>query len=658
MEKGVSYIKRSFDDYKASLREFTETYYPDISKDFDDASVGAWLIDLIASVSDNLSYHTDRVYNETTMDAQQLSSVMALARSNGVKIPGPKGAIAEVEFTCQLPPSPDDIGPDYTYAPYIKRDTQISSSNQVFELMNDVDFNKQFDIAGVSNRIEIPITNSNETIVAYQVSKKVMAIAGESKIQTITVNREDIKPFLSVTIADTNVMGVEGIVVIDGASGDYIPNINEFYNHNEFVHADNSPSQKNTWNFFEVNSLIEQFRWADKSNTDGTPIIYEYSEKIVDDSGKTYYAEVSCVTKGEWKPIKQKFITEFNDKGYLKVTFGQGAYSEEVPAGATDFAKNQISKIINNSSLGILPKSDTKMHILYRRGGGVSSNVAVNTINNIVFLDATFGNNVNSQKLSQVRNTLSVTNTTPSVYGKEMPTIEEIKNFIKYNTMAQERCVTLKDYENRIMMLPSKYGTPFRTGVAEENNKIVIYLLGINSEGKLSDTLPSVVISNLSDYLSEYRMINDFIEIKSGKIINLSFEVDLYIDKAYNVACVITNVSNVIKEYMDINKHKMGEDIYIGDLSKEISKVDGVINMIEIRAYNEFGDEYAKTRSTQSPYIAQDCYNEGGSEESDDTKVRIDLSSAEYILKPDVDSMFEIKYPTLNADIRIFPKTR
>ena len=76
-------------------------------------------------------------------------------------------------------------------------------------------------------------------------------------------------------------------------------------------------------------------------------------------------------------------------------------------------------------------------------------------------------------------------------------------------------------------------------------------------------------------------MINDFIEIKSGRIVNLQFEIDLFVDKNYNTSDVLTNVINAVKKYMDINRLQMGDDIFVGDIEKEISKVDGVLNLIE-----------------------------------------------------------------------------
>ena len=134
MEKGISYLNRTFDDYRESLRDFSRKYYPDMATDYSDASVGSWLIDINADVADNLSYHIDRVYQETSIDsAQEPGSVYNIARSNGVKVPGPKGAMAEVRFTCNVPVDGDTYAKNYL--PVIKRGTMVNSSSQVFEVM-------------------------------------------------------------------------------------------------------------------------------------------------------------------------------------------------------------------------------------------------------------------------------------------------------------------------------------------------------------------------------------------------------------------------------------------------------------------------------------------------------------------------------------------
>ena len=661
-EKKISYLSRTFDDYRESLIEFAKQYYPSIADKFDDASIGSFLIDLVAAVADNLSFHIDRVYQETNLDsAQERSSIMSIARSNGLKICGPKASIAEEEFSCYLPvvttyPNVSStVGmPNWAFAPVIKRGTKLAAGSQFFEILEDVDFNEQLDENGVSNREIYPQKDGNGRITRYLIKKYNTVYAGESKVYRQVVSSNDVKPFMEVILPDTDIMSVESIIFKDGTSYASDPIMSEFLNPNEYVPAISSPAGNDTYRFFEVNSLAEQYRWGDDISTTrpgnqnvGQTTSYEYGyyNQEADTIVPTY-----SITKGQWIPLTQKFITEYTDNGYLKIIFGCGETAGQMvdySDAKRDFSKYQMSRMIRNNFLGKLPKPGWTMYVLYRVGGGETSNVAKGRINQFAYLDAEIGkcisNTEDADIMGAVRNSLKCTNTTPSVSGKDAPTIDEIKNMIKYNSAAQERCVTLKDYISRVQMMPAKYGAPFRIGAIEENNKIMMYLLGIDNEGKLSTIIPDQLVKNIENYLSLYRSINDFIEIKVGRIINLSFEVDIFVDKNYNANDVVRTIIETITNYMNIDKQQLGDDIYISDLEKEISKVDGMINLIDLRVYNEYGSGYSTTKASQS--TVNGTVNSNSSQ--------LDLEQSSYVLNSDSDEMFEIKYPDTDIRVRV-----
>ena len=625
MEKKISYLNRTYADYKEALIAMSEKYYPDLSTSFNDASIAAWQIDVAADIADNLSYHIDRVYQETNIDsAQERASLYAIARNNGVKIPGPKGAMAEMRITVMLPVSANT--PNYGVAPIIKRGTRFASASQQFELLTDVDFASQFDENGVSNRTVIPSLNTNGIITGYTVSKLAVVTAGETRVYRQVIHTSDIQPFMEILLPVEKVMNVESVIVVNGTGQTVSPSYGTFY----------SSGCNNATRFYEVDNLAQNWVWTEKVGTNGKAEVYQYAY-----SGLVTYA----VTKGEWKPIQHKFITEYTDKGYLKIIFGAGTEegNANIESDASPFGKWQMSRILNNSNLGVLPSPESTVFVLYRIGGGRVSNVPKGAINRVSFLNADFrGSKSNAETIIK---SLKVENTTPSVSGKDMPTEKEIKYLIKYHNAAQQRCVTVKDYIDRILMLPPKYGTPFRVGVTEENNKIMVYLLGIDSEGQLDTSLPVTLIKNIEDYLSAYRMINDYVEIKSGRIINLSFEADLIVDKNYNKADVLRSAINTIKDYMDVNKHLMGEEIYVGDLQKEIGKIDGVINLISLKVFNETGSDYSKSTVSQEVIPAE--------EEEGDGRYEVDLEATDGILYNEGDTMMEIKYPEKDIRIRI-----
>ena len=401
----------------------------------------------------------------------------------------------------------------------------------------------------------------------------------------------------------------------DGDTSTY-PSYGEFY----------GKCTENVTRFYEVDNLAQGYVWTEAENK---PL------SNIDNNG------VFSIFKGEWKSIEHKFMTEYTDKGYLKVIFGSGSGYNENLNNVSSFNKWQMSRILNNNNLGVLPSPNSTLFILYRVGGGKTSNVGKGAINKIVKLNYENGD-------AAIINSLKVENTTPSFSGKDMPSPDEMKYLIKYHKSAQERCVTVKDYIDRIIMLPAKYGVPFRVGVAEENNKIGIYIINTNERGKLTVNIPTLIIDNIVNYLSAYKMINDFVEVKQGRIINIGFDIELFIDKEYNYNDVVKMVIDTVKNYMDINKHIMGEDIYIGDILKEIGKVDGVINVSALRVYNKTGvqnnREYSYSKVNQEVEFI------------DDNTDLINLESSDWILFNDGDCMAEIKYP--EDDIKVSFKTR
>ena len=728
-ENKISYLSRTYGDYKSEILDVTKKYYGDIFDNFNDASVGSWFVDILADVADTLSYNIDRAYQETSVDsANELRSLFSIARTMGCKIPGRKAAIVEVELSCEIPlnhqgstSDGDQSQADECYCPYIRRGTLFSTGLQTFELVNDVDFSKQFDDNGLSNRQIIPTRDSNGNIVSYTYRKLAIAMAGQSKIYKKMINRSDIKPFMEVTLEDDGILGVESIIVKKGRNFVNDPAISEFFVEKEHYTVPNASSTSlsnvEVERFFEVENLAEQYRYTyeveetkyEYTNECGTIEFTQYNpvwtviDKFevventakpgdVDGDGKVSIADVSalidmllngsssstptqnlsvnshelrCVVRGKWDRLKNKFITEYTDNWALKVIFGRGIKNEygEIPEDADAFTQYMMCKMNANDYMGVLPEVGNTMYILYRVGGGAQSNIAKDTLKSIIYINMTIeGNSEDRQedavKKRRVADSLTVTNTTPSYGGKDEPSEEEIRYLIKYNNAAQNRCVTLHDYEARLMQIPAKFGCPFRCGVVEENNKVVIYTLGLDYDGKLKSELAEQVAENIKSYISNYRMINDFVEIRSGKIINLSFEAEIYVDKSYDRGDVVRRVIDTIYDYMDIRRHRMGEDIFVGDIEKEISKLDGVQNLVALRVFNEVGalNGYSDNCVTQELVSASRCSDTDDDINAQTIDNEIDLKKSDKMLFTEANSMFEIKYK--NRDIKVIVKQR
>lgn len=642
MAKKINYNARSFEDYKEQLKDFTKKYYPTIINDFNDSSIGQWFIDLNSAVADDLGFYMDRMFQETQLDqAQDRRSVLNIARTNGIKVTGKRPSIVEAQWSCYLPVDSTNgrYDPDYNYAPILSKGTQASGGGQKFELLEDLDFSQQFNRQGVSDRTFTPIKNTNGGIDGYTVTKTCVMASIETKIYKYQVNYYDVKPFMEIILPELNVIGINSIIIKEGTNTT-TPSLSEFMSDSE-----------DRW--YEVNSLIEDKIYVKdfvESKSFADKLILDMSlgaqVESVMQYGNTYYAKTEDGSKvygfipsvGKWIGVPQKFITEYTDKGYNKIIFGSSSNLLDLNDlnyyNATDFAKYQLNSIINNEFLGKLPPSNSTIYISYSVGGGVESNIAANSMTTIPLMNLSIVG-TDQTKINRVKNSITVTNTIPSVSGRDELSTDELRYLIKYNNAAQDRCVTLKDYYNKIMTMPSEFGSPFKVSVSEQNNKVLVTLLGLAYDGTLSNNISQIMIDNISEYLSEYRMLNDYVELQPGRIINLKFVVDVKINSGYQKQDVAKEIMLYIGDYMDVKKHRLGDDIYINKIKSYISGLNGVKNLIDIKVYNVYGGLYSANHTKQAIIQAQSAQNQD----------LIDLTASEGVLYADEDSMFEIKYP-------------
>jgi hypothetical protein len=602
--QGINYGYRNFADIRASLVDMARQYYPDIFNDFNDASVGMMLLELNAAVGDMLSFNTDRMFQETQIDyAQQTKSVLSMARTFGLKIPGKRPSVTIVDFSVTVPVLGDTF--DISYAPMINAGSQVTGAGKIFENMYDIDFSNPFNSNGVPNRLIIPNFNSNGTLVNYTLTKREIVTNGYTRIFKRVISISDVRPFLEVILPEDNVLSIDSIITLDGTNFTTLPTSSQFSN------------QSLKW--YEVDALAEN------------KVFVEDFNKITDNAG---------VKPGKWITVDKKFITEYTDLGFTKIIFGSGTKDT---SSLSDFDSNtplvnQIGNFINNNSLGQTPTANTTMYVKYRIGGGSDTNVGPNILKTVGLLNISV-NGTNQSINSAVKNSLVVNNSFPALGGKNAPSVDEIRYLTKYNFASQNRAVTIKDYQAIITKMPGQFGIPFRMGIMEEQNKIKVYIIGLDQNTKLSNNSTSALRDNIASYLSDYRMINDYVQITNGKIINLSFEIDLFIDKKMPQAQIMSEVINNVKTYMDINKYDMGDNVYLSPLIETINNVGGVLNVIDVRVYNKIGEGKYSLNEISQPYL-------------DSESRQIDTSD-DYTLFGEPTSMFEIRQPTTDIMVRV-----
>lgn len=601
-DRKINYFARNFLDVRTELFNFIKKYYPDIFADFNDASIGTMLVELNAAVGDMLSYHTDRMFQETQLDhAQERRSILNIARTLGLNVPGKRPSVSIVDFSVNVPVYGDTF--DIRYAPVLKYGAQVVGGGQTFETLDDIDFSEPVSSGGIPNRLVLPSFNNNGTLVGYTLVKREFVVAGSTNILKKRITNLEAIPFLEILIPDKNVLSIEQVVTLEGNDLTGNPTLAQF----------SDPNLR----WYEVESLMEN------------KIFLEDKNRASDNKG---------VIPGKWVSTSRRFIKEYTDLGFCKLTFGSGNADE---SNLQQYANNnfmlRMGDFINTTSMGEIPKVNTTMYIRYRTGGGASGNVGPNSLTSL----GTVQMNVTGptpQINQRVRNSLRVNNPVPAFGGGDAPSTEQIKKMVRYNFSSQNRAVTLKDYVVLIDKMPGKFGIPFRNNVSERQNKIEIAIIGVDSAGKLSNQSTNTLKENMASWLADYRMINDYVLIRDGKVFDLAFDIDIFIDKAFPQGQVISGVISSVKDYFNVNKWDMGDNIYLSQLIENINNVSGVLNVVDFKIYNKTGGQYS-FNSTNQGFI-------------DFTTNEIDLTE-DFALFAEYDSMFQVRFPETDIRVRV-----
>jgi hypothetical protein len=614
--KKQDYLKRDFETIRKDIESVLKVYFPNEWQDFNVASAGMALVDLLAYVSDLLSYYTDKRFNELFLDGvSERESAIRLAKTLGYKVPGVRGSSTLVDITITVPAI--STGPDTQYLPIFRPGVRFKANNQFFETFNQVDFSSDFSEGGGANRIINPIFDASQNILGYNITKREFCVAGQTNIFKRIITEEDANtPFLEIFLSETNVLEILDVIIIPGTDITVPPTYTDYKNNN--------------YKFYEVDNLAED-------------------EVFLEDTGQS----VTNFSSGKWTKVNKRFIKEFMSDGSCKITFGSGtpnvdAYQEYLNSlSVTNAGDINYQKIFDNTSLGERLPANSTLFVKYRVGGGESSNVGSNVLNSISNINAVI-NGVNAAKNDEVLSSSRGTNIIPALGGKGLPTAEEIRYSASSNFASQKRCVTLDDYISRAKQLPGKFGAPFRINGRVNDNKVQMYVLSKNGNGKLTSDASGLVKDNLSEYLRKFRMINDFIEINNAKFVNLMFEVDLFTDKSFNSNEIKLTALNELKSFFNIDNWDMGQHIYISQITDILREVPGVINVTDIRTYNLDGGNYSSTLISQAngftEFLNADSINTG-------TR-RTQINYLDNTIYSSPLSMFEVRFPEVDIKVR------
>ena len=561
----ISYTSRDYESIRLELQNYVRTYYPELIQDFNDASVFSVFLDLNAAVADNLHYHIDRSIQETVLQyAQQRSSIYNIARTYGLKIPGQRPSVSVVDFSITVPAYGDKE--DERYLGVLNRGSQVFGAGIVFENQYEIDFASPYNSQGFPNRLKIPNFDSNGNLVNYTITKREQVVNGITKVFKKVIGPADVKPFYELFLPDKNVLGITSALLKNGTNYTNTPTAAEFL------------GLANRW--YEVDALAED------------RIFIEDPTKVSDDPG---------VKVGRYLQTNNRFISEFTPEGFCKLTFGGGTTSAQDQLNAFTNLGTPINMqtLTNNFSLGSTLTPNTTLFIQYRVGGGLATNLGVNVINQVGTVSF-FVNGPSQQTNSSVINSLRCTNPIAAIGGANPPNVEEVRNYVTYNFAAQKRAVTINDYEALLRTMPSQFGAPAKVSITENNNKILINLLSYDTSGKLTPVVSNTLRQNVANYLSNYRMMNDYIVVGSAEVIDLAIDISVVLDASQNSGQIVTDVVNRISDYFNPQVRQLGQNVYLSELRSIIQNQNGVITVADIIIENKVGAQYSSSQTSMA----------------------------------------------------------
>ena len=616
LERDIRYIDRDFNTLRNSLIQYSKTYFPNTFNDFTDTSTGMLFMEMAAYVGDVLSFYLDNQIQETFIQkARQTTNLYALAYSLGYVPKITTAASVEIDFFQQVPAilSGSSYIPDFNYSLIIPENTQVTSnanSAQKFLIEDAIDFSASSSLDPTIVSV-YQISGVNPTY--FLLKKKRKAIS--ATVNTETFSFTNAIKFDTRTIRAANIIGV----------------------------LDCTDTNGNEW--YEVPNLAQENVFNSIRNTNTNDPNYNVDTEV------PYILEL--------KTVQRRFATRFMDSGSIQIQFGAGSTrstTEEIIPNPDNvglglpFEKTKLTtafspvNFVFTNTYGIAPYNTT-LSFRYLTGGGAAANVEAGSLTqiddtNIVFINP---NLPNTSLANQIFDSVASNNELAADGGMDGDTVEEIRQNSLGNFQNQLRTVTTQDYLIRTLSMPANLGViakahaePQKIGdyqAGELPTVLDLYILSYNINKNLR-TASALLKRNLQTYLSEYRMINDSINIKDAYIINIGVNFDIIVAPNFNNSETITKCIDSLTSYFSIDKWQINEPILMKDLFILLDKVQGVQTVQDVQVINLTGASLG---------YSDFAYDVAGAE-------------IDNVIYPSIDPMvFELKNPNKDIKGRVVP---
>ena len=586
----INYTSRDFESIRRDLEEFAKRYYPNTYKDFNRASFGSLMLDSVSYIGDILSFYLDYQMNETFLDsAVEYNNVVKLARQLGYKLQTSPSSYGKMTFFIEVPAGSPGLGPDPTLIPVLQAGSTFTSTGGGFyTLLEDVDFDKE------GNQVVVGSADSTTGApLTYVIRAIGTAVSGRSGTESFTIG--GFERFRKVPLGVTNVSNIVSVTDSEG---------NEYF---EVDHLSQNVIYKAIRNTTTTRSTVPNLLKA-------TPVARRFVVETVDNQTFIQFGYGSD---------SNKLTNPVVDPTEVVLNLNGRSYTTDVDFDPT--------KLIDTDKFGIGP-SNTTLTVRYRFNTTSDVNAAVDTITGIASSNFKFGNQgaISLTNRNAVINSLEVTNEEQFVGSVSLPSSEEIRQRAFSYFATQNRAVTAQDYQAICYGMPAKFGMIKRVAILKDPDEfkrnVNIYVMSENSSGKLV-VANTTLKNNLKNWITQYKMISDTVDILDAEIVNFDISYEILIDINANRFDVISTCNQRLANKFAM-KQDIGEPIKITDVYKELQKVDGVVDVTSVDVGLKSGGIYSESN-----------YDFDAS-----------LSSDGRMIEAQPNVIFELKYP--NIDIK------
>lgn len=548
------FLNKSFDGLRQDIIEYARTFYDSQIRDFSESGLGGVLVDFAAFVGDNLSFYLDHQFTELSPeDAVEGANIERLLREAGVEITGASPAVVECTFFVEVPAEPDGNGgtrPMQSVIPVILDNTvSLADNGTQFVLLDPLDFSETDRFGNLKASAQFSSTASDGTPLTYIMSRTGVCMSGFRTQETFPIG-VDFVPFREITLSNPNV------TMIMNVSDDLGNTYYEVKQHTQDV------VYQGVLNRNEDGDLVRE-------NLSVIPAPYRFVRRTSSASRLT----TLVMGGGSADTLDDDVIPDPTD-------FALPLYGKQT------FTRTTIDpgSLLNTRTLGVAA-TNTTLSVTYQFGGGLSHNVAPESIGTISTLRMTFPNGPSAAAAQRVRASAAVKNFKRASGGEDPPTVDDLKVLIPSARNAQSRIVTKEDLLSRIYTLPSNFGRVFRAGIrSNPNNPLVteLYIISRDQDSKLIVS-PDTLKANLALYLNQYRMISDAIDIFDAKVVNLQLLFQVSVDPGMNKNIVLQNILVKLKKFFDIKNFSIDMPIILSDVRNIIFNNVGVVSMNQLK---------------------------------------------------------------------------